>query len=116
MGDVVQFPGNPDEEYDIETQLSVLIYKWWMKDFFPMFEEGGKMLRSYMVYGELFSAVMHMHADGLVEVIEDEEGAVGLAIDPRISQLIFDTMNGAYNMARSDEDINNEDSTDEQLH
>jgi hypothetical protein len=116
MTNIIDFPGNPDPDYDIETQLSVLVYKWWMQDFYPMFVEGGKLLRSYMVYGELFSAVMHLHADGYVEIIESEDGAMGLAMDPRLSQMIFETMNGAYNMARSDEEINNEDSTDEQLH
>ena len=108
MTNVIQFPNKDAEEVDKETYLGILIYQWWMQDFYPMFEEGGKLLRSYMVYGEFFHTVLELYRMDMVEILEEDE-KLGLGIQPEISHLIFEQMIAAFNACKLDSELNDED-------
>ena len=110
MGDVVDFPTEQVEDYVAteEDQLSMLTYRWWLNDFYPMFEESGKLTHSYYVYGELFESIRILHAEGMIEVIEEDD-QIGLGMEKTTSNLIYETIIGAFNQCQTDSELKDEE-------
>ena len=102
MGDVIKFPtGEKENEYEQFNIFSLIVYKWWMEEFYPMFLEGGKLQHSYHVYGELILSLNELREMGLVHIHEEDDG-VQLAMDERVGDLVYETVINAYNSASPD--------------
>ena len=103
MGEVIQFPGGEKVKEESPSDFHILIYKWWVKDFFPNFVKAGKVKSSFMVYGELLVSCLELKELGHIGVMETDN-AMGLAMEDHVAELIYATVEDALETSRTDKD------------
>ena len=104
MGEVVNFPGTETAEPSDIWQT--LIYRWWMDEYYPMFEEAGKIKRSYITYGNLIETMMELAQEEYIEYKGDDDEGYQMAMLPEIHQMIHEAIITSFNMSKTDEEIN----------
>ena len=104
MGEVIEFPKKPEEVEESDI-WHTLIYRWWMSEYYPMFEEAGKIKRSYLTYGHLVELMMELAQREYV-AYDMEEDAYQLAMLPEIHEMINDSVIKSFNASKTDEEIN----------
>lgn len=110
MGDVIQFPSGNKTNENKDNQFNVLVYKWWMDEFYPLFAHQQKLQRSYLVFGELLVSMRELREMDFISIHYTDDH-MQLEMPDQVAELIYETVYNALESCSSDGEINSPDET-----
>ena len=105
MGEIINFPGTEKEVPEESDIWQTLIYRWWMSEYYPMFEEAGKIRRSYLTYGHLIEVMMELVMQELISYDDTDDEYYQLAMVPEVHQMINESIIKSLNASKTDKEI-----------